>query len=200
MRHGKKFNKLSRTHSHRRMMLANMAVSLIKHKRINTTLQKARALRLYVEPLITKSKDDTTSSRRTVFSYLQDKYAVTELFREVAPKIANRPGGYTRILKLGNRPGDNADMAMIELVDFNTTYIKEDKKQDKKTVRRAGAKKKVADEKTEKVEKTEVKEEIPEAEVVETVEVEENAAPVEVEETVETSVETEETAETPVAE
>ncbi|MEG1572589.1 MAG: 50S ribosomal protein L17 [Bacteroidales bacterium] len=123
MRHGKKFNKLSRTHAHRRQMLANMASSLILHKKINTTLAKAKALRLYVEPLLTKSKEDTTNSRRVVFGYLQDKEAVTELFREVAVKIANRPGGYTRILKTGFRLGDNSEMAMIELVDYNENML-----------------------------------------------------------------------------
>ena len=119
MRHGKKVNHLSRTDSHRRAMLANMASSLILHKRITTTLAKAKALRVYVEPIITKSKDDTTHSRRTVFSYLQNKEVVSILFRDVAAKVANRPGGYTRILKMGNRLGDNASMALIELVDYN---------------------------------------------------------------------------------
>ena len=142
MRHGKKFNKLSRTHSHRRQMLANMASSLIMHKRINTTLAKAKALRLYVEPLLTKAKEDTTHSRRVVFSYLQDKNAITELFREIAPKIADRPGGYTRILKMGSRVGDNADMALIELVDYNEGMLKEKKSAKAKTTRRAGSRKK----------------------------------------------------------
>lgn len=123
MRHGKKFNKLSRTHAHRRQMLANMASSLILHKKINTTLAKAKSLRLYVEPLLTKSKEDTTHSRRVVFGYLQDKEAVNELFRDIAVKIANRPGGYTRILKTGYRVGDNAEMAMIELVDYNENML-----------------------------------------------------------------------------
>ena len=122
MRHGKKINHLGRTDSHRKAMLANMASSLILHKRITTTLAKAKALRTYVEPLITKSKNDTTHSRRTVFSYLKDKETVTILFREVAEKVASRPGGYTRIIKLGNRLGDNAEMALIELVDFNEIY------------------------------------------------------------------------------
>ncbi|MBR7068346.1 MAG: 50S ribosomal protein L17 [Bacteroidales bacterium] len=140
MRHNKKFNHLGRKSAHRKAMLANMATSLIMHKRINTTVAKAKALRIYVEPLITKSKNDTTHSRRTVFSYLKNKYAVTELFREVAPKIMDRPGGYTRILKTGTRLGDNADMCIIELVDFNTTYVKEAKKPvAKKTRRSAGA-------------------------------------------------------------
>ncbi|GAB2705432.1 hypothetical protein GCM10027037_34090 [Mucilaginibacter koreensis] len=122
MRHGKKHNHLGRTDSHRKAMLSNMATSLILHKRITTTLAKAKALRVYVEPLVTKSKNDTTHSRRTVFSYLKDKDAVSILFREVAEKVANRPGGYTRIIKLENRLGDNAEMAIIELVDYNTTY------------------------------------------------------------------------------
>ena len=115
MRHNKKINHLGRTNTHRDAMLSNMACSLIKHKRIFTTTAKAKALRKYVEPLITKSKEDTTHSRRTVFSYLQDKYAVTELFKEISQKIADRPGGYTRIIKTGNRLGDNASMCFIEL-------------------------------------------------------------------------------------
>lgn len=141
MRHNKKFNHLGRTHSHREAMLANMASSLIKHKRILTTVAKAKALRIYVEPLITKSKEDTTHSRRTVFSYLGDKYAVTELFQAVAAKVADRPGGYTRILKTGTRLGDNASMCYIELVDYNENMLKE--KATKKTrTRRSSAKKK----------------------------------------------------------
>ncbi len=123
MRHRKSFNHLGRKTGHRKAMLANMASSLIKHKRITTTTAKAKALRVFVEPLITKSKDDTTHSRRVVFSYLQDKDAVSELFREVAGKVAERPGGYTRILKLGNRLGDSAEMAIIELVDFNENLL-----------------------------------------------------------------------------
>lgn len=140
MRHGKKFNKLSRTHAHRRQMLANMASSLILHKKINTTLAKAKALRVYVEPLLTKSKEDTTHSRRVVFSYLQNKEAVSELFREISQKIAQRPGGYTRILKTGYRIGDNAEMAIIELVDYslNPGTVKETKS---KGTRRGGKKK-----------------------------------------------------------
>lgn len=121
-------------------MLANMACSLIEHKRINTTVAKAKALKQFFEPLVTKSKEDTTHNRRIVFSRLRDKYAVTELFREVAAKVADRPGGYTRIIKLGNRQGDNADMAMIELVDFNTLY-NGGKKEVKKTTRRGKTKK-----------------------------------------------------------
>ena len=125
MRHNKKFNHLGRTASHRGAMLANMAISLIKHKRITTTVAKAKALKKYVEPLITKSKNDTTNSRRVVFSYLQDKYAVTELFKEISLKIADRPGGYTRIIKTGKRLGDNADMCFIELVDYNENMAKD---------------------------------------------------------------------------
>lgn len=135
MRHGKKFNHLSRTTSHRSAMLSNMACSLIEHKRINTTVAKAKALRVYVEPILTKSKEDSTHNRRTVFSYLQSKEAVTELFRTVAPKIADRPGGYTRIIKTGFRLGDAADMAMIELVDFNDIYNPNEA--EKKTTRRS---------------------------------------------------------------
>ena len=143
MRHGKKFNHLGRKTAHRKAMLANMACSLIEHKRINTTLAKAKAVRQFVEPLITKSKADTTHNRRVVFSYLRDKYAVTELFREVATKVADRPGGYLRIIKLGNRQGDNADMAMVELVDYNELYNPNSKK--KKSTRRRGGKKKSED-------------------------------------------------------
>jgi len=131
MRHGKKVNHLSRQTGHRKAMLANMACSLIEHKRINTTVAKAKALKQFVEPLITKSKEDTTHNRRICFAYLRSKYAVTDLFRDVAAKVGDRPGGYTRIIKMGNRLGDNADMAMIELVDFNELYNggkKEEKK------------------------------------------------------------------------
>ena len=131
MRHGKKFNHLSRKSAHRKAMLANMACSLIEHKRIKTTLAKAKALRVYIEPLITKSKDDTTHSRRTVFSYLKQKEAITELFGDVATKVADRPGGYTRILKLSNRLGDNAQMAFIELVDYNEDYTTDKPKRKK---------------------------------------------------------------------
>lgn len=140
MRHGKKFNHLGRKTAHRRAMLANMACSLIEHKRINTTLAKAKALKQFVEPLVTKSKEDTTHNRRIVFTKIRDKYAVTELFREVAVKVGDRPGGYTRIIKLGNRLGDNADMAMIELVDFNETYNAGTPAK-KKTTRRGRSKK-----------------------------------------------------------
>ena len=124
MRHNKKFNHLGRTASHRNAMLANMAISLIMHKRITTTLAKAKALKKYVEPLITRSKDDTTNSRRVVFSYLQNKFAVTELFKVISEKVANRPGGYTRIIKLGTRQGDAAEMCFIELVDFDENMAK----------------------------------------------------------------------------
>ena len=139
MRHGKKINHLSRKTAHRSAMLSNMACSLIEHKRINTTLAKAKALRKYVEPLITKSKEDTTHNRRVVFRYLRDKDASSVLFRDVAPKINNRPGGYTRIIKLNNRLGDNAEMAMIELVDFNELLTK-DQSAKKKSRRRGGKK------------------------------------------------------------
>ncbi len=144
MRHNKKFNHLGRKTGHRKAMLSNMAASLILHKRIETTEAKAKALRVYVEPLITKSKDDTTHSRRTVFAYLKSKEAVSELFREVAPKVLNRPGGYTRILKLGFRAGDAADMAMIELVDFNDVAAGNAKAAAKKTTRRSRTKKETA--------------------------------------------------------
>ena len=122
MRHGKKFAHLGRKAPHRKYMLANMACSLIEHKSINTTVAKAKALKRYIEPLITKSKNDSTHNRRIVFSYLKNKYAVTELFRDISVKVGDRPGGYTRIIKLGNRLGDNASMALIELVDYNTIY------------------------------------------------------------------------------
>ena len=128
MRHNKKFNHLGRTASHRNAMLSNMATSLIMHKRITTTLAKAKALKKYVEPLITKSKEDTTNSRRVVFSYLQDKFAVTELFQVISEKVANRPGGYTRIIKTGFRANDNAPMCFIELVDFDENMAKTQKK------------------------------------------------------------------------
>lgn len=135
MRHGKKFNHLSRKAGHRKAMLGNMASSLILHKRINTTVAKAKALRKYVEPLITKSKSDSTHSRRIVFKNLQDKFAVSELFNEVAPKISNRDGGYTRIIKTGNRLGDNAEMCLIELVDFNELLLADNKPKKKRTRR-----------------------------------------------------------------
>tara|TARA_B100001142_G_scaffold330383_1_gene398861 strand:- start:4128 stop:4658 length:531 start_codon:yes stop_codon:yes gene_type:complete len=145
MRHGKKFNHLGRTASHRKAMLSNMASSLVIHKRINTTVAKAKALKKYVEPLVTRSKTDSTHNRRMVFSYLQSKDAVTELFKEVSLKIGDRPGGYTRIIKTGNRLGDNAEMCMIELVDYNEIYGRDEKKEGKKATRRRS--KKAADSK-----------------------------------------------------
>ena len=146
MRHGKKFNHLSRTADHRRAMLANMAISLIMHKRITTTLAKAKALKKYVEPLITRCKDDSTNSRRVVFSYLQNKYALKELFGEVAQKVGDRPGGYTRIIKLGTRQGDAAQVCFIELVDFDENMAKTPKAEAKKTrrSRRSSAKSEAA--------------------------------------------------------
>ena len=189
MRHNKKVNHLGRKSAHRKAMLANMASSLIMHKRISTTLAKAKALRSYVEPLITKGKSDTTHSRRVVFSYLQDKDAVSELFREISAKIADRPGGYTRILKTGNRLGDNAEMCIMELVDYNEAMLaaKEDAAKGKKRRSRRGTGKKdevvaaapakaKATEKAKPVEKKEVKvvedakvvEEVVEAPVTET--------------------------------
>src|SRR5215213_312630 len=147
MRHGDKIKNLSRTKSHRDALLSNLASQLIAHKRIVTTLAKAKALRVYVEPLITKSKENTTHQRRIVFSYLQDKEAIKELFDVISLKIAGRPGGYTRIIKLGARPGDNAELGMIELVDFNEIYGKgrEEKKEGTKRTRRAGGSKKKAE-------------------------------------------------------
>lgn len=142
MRHAKSINHLGRTDAHRRALMSNMATSLIMHKRISTTLAKAKELRKYVEPLVTRSKNDTTHSRRVVFSKLQNKFAVTELFREIAPKIAGRPGGYTRILKTGFRKGDNAEMCIIEFVDYNETYTTEGAK--KKTTRTRRSSKKAA--------------------------------------------------------
>lgn len=163
MRHGKKVNHLSRTSSHRKAMLANMACSLIEHKRINTTIAKAKALKKFVEPLITKSKSDTTHSRRMVFKSLRSKQGAAELFRDVAPKIADRPGGYTRIIKLGSRLGDNAEMAMIELVDFNELLL-ESKAPKKKSRRRGKKKTEAVVETAEVIEevKTEVVEEVKE--------------------------------------
>jgi len=142
MRHNKKFNHLGRKTAHRKAMLSNMASSLIQHKRIATTLAKAKALQVYVEPLLTKSKDDTTHSRRTVFSHLQNKEVVTELFQNVSQKIADRPGGYTRILRTGFRQGDNAEMCIIELVDYNENMLKEKAAKKAARTRRAGAAKK----------------------------------------------------------
>lgn len=168
MRHGKKVNHLGRKSSHRKAMMSNMASSLIKYKRINTTLEKAKALRVYVEPLLTKSKTDSTHSRRTVFSYLQNKEIVNELFRNVAPKIANREGGYTRIIRTGYRLGDNAEMCLIELVDFNELYSNEGTKKTTRRSRRGGAKK--ADDTSAAVEATT-------EDKVEATEAEETAAP-----------------------
>ena len=135
MRHGKKFPHLGRKKGHRNYMLANMACSLIEHKSINTTLTKAKALKMYIEPIITKSKNDSTHNRRIAFRYLRNKYAVTELFRDISVKVGDRPGGYTRVIKLGNRLGDNAEMALIELVDYNQSYTT-DKPDSKKRRRR----------------------------------------------------------------
>mgnify|MGYP003299184704 CR=1 FL=1 len=140
MRHNKKFNHLGRKAAHRGAMLSNMACSLIKHKRISTTLAKAKALRIYVEPLLTRAKEDTTANRRLVFSELKQKQVVTELFQNVSEKIANRPGGYCRILRTGFRLGDAAEMCIIELVDYNENMLKDAKKAAKKTTRRAGKK------------------------------------------------------------
>lgn len=144
MRHGKKFNHLGRKAAHRKAMLSNMACSLIEHKRIKTTVAKAKALRKFVEPLITKSKTDTTHSRRIVFSHLRQKEVVTELFGDVASKVATRDGGYTRILRTGNRLGDNAEMCLIELVDYNDTYTTDKPKKKAKSTRRSGGAKKTA--------------------------------------------------------
>lgn len=152
MRHGKKINHLGRTASHRKAMLSNMASSLIAHKRINTTVAKAKSLQRYIEPLITKSKTDDTNNRRVVFSYLQDKEAVSELFREVAPKVGDRPGGYTRIIKTGFRQGDGADMAMIELVDFNELYTSAKPEKKTRRSRRGGSKTAAAEPETKKEE------------------------------------------------
>ena len=215
MRHNKKFNHLSRTAAHRKSMLANMSISLIQHKRIQTTLAKAKALRVYIEPILTKSKEDTTASRRYVFSHLQNKEAVTELFQNVSQKIADRPGGYTRILKTGLRLGDSAEMCIIELVDYNENMLKD--KVAKKTVRtRRSAAKKATDalvapakEETVKAAAAKVKAAAPAAEKPVVVEPEKADAPVvetEVIETVEeVAVEKEvavevEKAEEPVAE
>jgi len=167
MRHGKRINHLGRTSAHRKAMLSNMAASLILHKRITTTVAKAKALRSYVEPLITRSKEDSTQSRRMVFSYLGNKTAVSELFREISQKVAERPGGYTRILKTGNRPGDNADLCIIELVDFNETMLgaKGEARAKATRRRRPAARKKTSEEKEKPAEKQEITE-VPPAEPV----------------------------------
>ncbi|KAA6302275.1 MAG: 50S ribosomal protein L17 [Candidatus Ordinivivax streblomastigis] len=193
MRHNNKINHLGRTYSHRAAMLSNMAVSLITHKRIFTTLAKAKELRKFVEPLITKSKDDTTHSRRLVFKELQDKYAVTELFKDVAQKISNRPGGYTRIIKTGNRLGDNASMCFIELVDYNELMLKDTKKATAKTRRsRRGTGKTTTEETAPAPKKAKVEETLAPVETVEEVV---DSAPVE-----EISVEDTPVEETPKAE
>jgi len=176
MRHGKKFNHLGRKTGHRSAMLSNMACSLIEHKRINTTVAKAKALRVYVEPIITRSKTDSTHSRRMVFRQLKSKVAVAELFRDVAPLVANRPGGYTRIIKTGNRLGDNADMCMIELVDFNELMLK-DKSSDKKRTRRRGGSSKAKATSAPAVPKDEAKTEAPEAKAEKVEEVKAEEAP-----------------------
>ncbi|MDH5598267.1 MAG: 50S ribosomal protein L17 [Cyclobacteriaceae bacterium] len=160
MRHGKRFNHLGRTAPHRKAMLSNMASSLIEHKRITTTIAKAKELRKYIEPLLTKAKNDTTHSRRTVFSYLQSKEAVSELFNEVAQKIMDRPGGYTRIIKLGSRLGDNAEMCLIELVDYNELLLNTTEAPEKEKTRRSrrgGKKKEDGTETTEAKSKKETK-------------------------------------------
>ena len=179
MRHGKRFNHLGRTAPHRKAMLSNMASSLILHKRISTTVAKAKALRKYVEPLITKAKDDSTHSRRVVFRYLQSKEAVTELFREVSTKIADRPGGYTRILKTGHRLGDNADMCIIELVDYNENLLAAKSETKTKSTRRRRGSKKPTTATTEIVEDAEIIEDVKTEEatdvVAENVEVKEEA-------------------------
>jgi len=203
MRHGKKFNHLGRTPSHRKAMLSNMATSLIMEKRISTTVAKAKELRKYLEPLLTKSKTDDTHSRRVVFSYLQNKDSVSELFNNVADKIAERPGGYTRILKTGNRLGDNADMCIIELVDYNEALLKDAKPAKAKTRRSRRGKGASGDQKPAETAATEaVVEEAPlveEAEVVEeSTEVEDVAA--EVADTVEEVVNVEEEVAEEVAE
>jgi len=161
MKHGKKVNHLGRKVAHRKSMLANMASSLIEHKRINTTVAKAKALKQFVEPLITKSKNDTTHNRRLAFSALRNKYAVTELFRDIAQKVGDRPGGYTRVIKLGNRLGDNASLAMIELVDYNEVYNTEKAAANKSTRRSRSRKKSGASESTAVSETTDAVEEQP---------------------------------------
>ena len=146
MRHGKKFPHLGRKKGHRNYMLANMACSLIEHKSINTTLTKAKALKMYIEPIITKSKNDSTHNRRIAFRYLRNKYAVTELFRDISVKVGDRPGGYTRVIKLGNRLGDNAEMALIELVDYNQSYTTDKPDSKKRRRRRKGSENKIIEE------------------------------------------------------
>lgn len=176
MRHGNKVNNLGRKSAHRKAMMSNMACSLLQHKRITTTVAKAKALRGYIEPLLTKSKNDSTHSRRTVFSYLQNKDVVTELFRDIAPKIADRPGGYTRIIRTGYRLGDNAEMCMIELVDFNEIYTNEKAKKNTRRSRRGGAKKEESAPVAETAEVVEVAEEVTETPAAEETSSEEPAA------------------------
>jgi large subunit ribosomal protein L17 len=195
MRHGKKVNHLGRTSSHRNAMLSNMASSLIMHKRISTTVAKAKALRKYIEPLITRSKDDSTHSRRMVFSYLQDKVAVTELFRDISQKIGDRPGGYTRILRTGFRVGDAAEMCLIELVDYNDNYTqnKGGKRAKAKSTRRGGGRTRKKEETPDAINvETTVKEEVPV--------IEEASATVEAEIVEETPAVEEVVEETPIAE
>ena len=198
MRHRKSFNHLGRKSAHRKAMLANMAASLVLHKRITTTTAKAKALRMYVEPLITKAKDDSTHSRRVVFSYLQNKEAVTELFREVSGKVADRPGGYTRILKTGTRLGDNADMCIIELVDYNENLLAAKAETAKKSTRRRRGGKKPAAQAAEQTEAVATEETTEEVKTEEAAVVEEPKAEVEVKE--EAKVETEVKEEEPKAE
>ncbi|MEY3503674.1 MAG: hypothetical protein RL349_265 [Bacteroidota bacterium] len=201
MRHGNKINHLSRKTGHRKAMLQNMACSLIEHKRITTTIAKAKTLRVFIEPLLTKSKSDSTHSRRIVFSYLQSKDAVTELFREVAPKIATRDGGYTRIIRTGYRLGDNAEMCMIELVDFNDLYSNNtNKKTTRRSRRVVKANEGVAAVTSEETPVAEVVEETPVAEVVEETPVVEETLVVEETPVVEVIEETPVVEETPVAE
>ncbi len=201
MRHGNKVNHLSRKTGHRKAMLQNMACSLIEHKRITTTIAKAKTLRVFIEPLLTKSKTDSTHSRRVVFSYLQSKDAVTELFREVAPKIATRDGGYTRIIRTGYRLGDNAEMCLIELVDFNELYNNNAGKKTIRRSRRGGkASEVVTTVATEDTTATEVVEETPVAEVVEETPVAEVAEEKPVTEVVEETPVAEVVEETPAAE
>jgi large subunit ribosomal protein L17 len=198
MRHGNKVNNLGRKSAHRKAMLSNMACSLIEHKRITTTVAKAKALRGYVEPLLTKSKSDSTHSRRTVFSYLQNKEVVTELFRDVAPKIAERNGGYTRIIRTGFRLGDNAEMCLIELVDFNEIYTKETtKKTTRRSRRGGGAKKDDANQSEIQTEETDSTEPIAEAEIVSEESISEEAVAHEHSDEVEVEAKAEETAEEP---
>ena len=209
MRHGKRFNHLGRQASHRKAMLSNMASSLIENKRITTTVAKAKALRKYIEPLLTRAKSDTMHSRRVVFSYLQDKYAIQTLFDEIASKIADRPGGYTRIIKMGNRLGDNAEMCLIELVDYNELLLKEDSTATIKTRRSRRGKKKGGEETVENeaqsTEKENPVEKKPKAkkaeeEVVEVVETVEESVPVVDEKVEEVKAEVEEVVEEEVKE